>query len=58
MLKQNKDPRVENFDFGFLNKVAEVISYPLTKIFRKLLEYCVVPIGWKKVKCLCNFQKG
>ena len=38
LLKQNKAPGVDNFDSGFLNKVADVISFPLIKIFRKSLE--------------------
>ena len=42
MLKQNKALGVDYFDSGFLNEVADVISYPLTKIFRKSLEYGLV----------------
>src|SRR6267154_3274211 len=43
MLKQNKARGVDNFDSGFLSEVADVISYPLTKIFKKSLESGLVP---------------
>src|SRR6267154_759870 len=58
MLKQNKAPGVDNFDSGFLNEVSEVISCPLTKIFRKSLESGLVPSDWKQANVFAIFKKG
>src|SRR6267154_6323558 len=58
MLKQNKAPGVDNFDSGFLNEVADVISYPLTKKFRKSLESGLVPSDWKQANVCAIFKKG
>src|SRR6267154_1205041 len=58
MLKQNKALGVDNFDLGFLNEVADVISYPLTKIFRKSLESGLMPSDWKQANVCAIFKKG
>src|SRR6267154_2524046 len=58
ILKQNKAPGVDNFDSGFLNEVADVIRYPLTKIFRKSLESGLVPSDWKQANVCAIFKKG
>ena len=55
---KNKASGVDNFDSGFLNEIAEVITYPLTIIFRKSLECGIVPTDWKQANVCAIFQKG
>ena len=56
ILKQNKAPGVDNLDSDFLNKVADIISYPMTRIFRKSLGSGLVPTDWKQAN-VGNFLK-
>ena len=57
-LKPNKATGVDKLDLGFLNKVADGISYPLTKIFTKSLYSGIVPTDWKLVNVCAIFKKG
>jgi hypothetical protein len=57
-LKPNKAPGTDNFDSGFLNEVADVISYPLTNIFKKSLQDGIVPLDWKQANVCVIFKKG
>ena len=41
-----------------MSEVAEVISYPLNKIFRKSLECGTVPKDWKQANVCAIFKKG
>jgi len=57
-LKPHKAAGVDNLDSDFLSKVADVISYPLTKIFTKSLESGTVPTDWKQANVCAIFKKG
>ena len=56
MLKQNKAPGVNNFDSGFLNNIADAISYPLYIKFRKSLDSTIVPSDWKQANVCAIFK--
>ena len=57
-LKKNKAPGFDNLDSEFLNKTAESISNPLTKIFLNSFECGIVPADWKCANVCSIFKKG
>jgi len=45
-------------DSGFLSKIAEGISHPLTTIFRRSLDDGIVPLDWKQANVCAIYKKG